>query len=201
MTEDTGDCTERRLSNIVDSLRALSLSELLPQASFDDKYTIYELECLNRCLKICVWISESINEHKRAGNHTATSLTGYQEKLAATISELEEFLKAIDSQNVAGSLSDLMQTTQLDELLLRTSEQLDQQNWGSEDENVNRFKDIFVAEDGIQIILSTTGDLIQAKNISTGARSVQCLGQLSDTSIQQISGAVSRPRKSTEPRS
>ena len=194
MIDDTDDCTERRLSNIIESLRALNLSELLPQAYFKDKYTIYEYECLKRCLETCVRISESIDEHKEAGNHTATSLTGYHEKLAAAISEFKEFLKAIDSQNVAGSPSDLMKTTQLDELMLRTPERMDQQDWGSGDGNRNRFRDIFVAEDGIQVILSTTRDLIQAKNISAGVHSVQCLGQLSDASIQRISGAITRPR-------
>ena len=175
-------------------MRALSLSELLHQACFDNKYKIDESECLKRCLETCVRISESINEHKGAGDHAVTSLTTYHEKLAATISELKDFLKTIDSQNIAAGPSNLMQSVQVDEPILRSPEQVHQQNWGSEDVNVNRFEDICVAEDGIQIISSTTGDLIQAKNISVGVRSVQCLGQLSDASIQRVSGAVTQPR-------
>lgn len=36
-------------------------------------------------------------------------------------------------------------------------------------------------------LLCTLGDLIWAKSISTGARSSQWLGQMSDTSLQQLS--------------
>ena len=194
MIDDTNGCTERRLSNIMESLRALSLSELLPQAWFDNKYSIDERECLERCIETCVRISESINEHKGAGDRTAASLAEYHEKLATTISELKEFLKAVDSQNVAAGLSDPMQSVQVNDPIMRRPEQAHQQDWGSEDVNVNRFENICVAEDGIQIISSTTGDLIQAKNINVGVRSVQCLGQLSDSSIQRVSGAVTQPR-------
>ena len=47
----------------------------------------------------------------------------------------------------------------------------------------NRLEDIHVAEDGHQIITSTTGHLVSAKNISAGVRSMHYLGQLSDASI------------------
>ena len=175
-------------------LRALNLSELLPQACFDNQYTVDENEWLKRCLETCIRISGSINEHKGAGDHAVTSLAAYHKKLAAMISELKEFLKTIDSQNFATDPSDLMQSVQVGEPILRNQGKLQQQDWGSVDVNVNQFEDICVADDGIQTISSTTGDLIQAKNISVGIRSVQCLGQLSDSSIQRVSGAVIRPR-------
>jgi hypothetical protein len=194
MIDDTSNYTEQRLSNIMESLRTLSLAERLPQACFDNKYSIHEHECLKRCLEACVRISESINEHKGAGGHTVTTLAEYHEKLATTISELKEFLKAIDRRNVTVGPSSLIQSVQVDEPILKSPGQVHQRDWGSEDANINRFEDICVAEDGIQIISSTTGDLIQAKNISVGVRSVQCLGQLSDTSIRRVSGTVTRPR-------
>ena len=69
-----------------------------------------------------------------------------------------------------------------------------EQEWSSENVNMNRFEDIYVAEDGSQIITSAASDLIQAKNISAGVRSVQCLGQPSGTSLRGILGAVTQPR-------
>ena len=121
--DNTNSCTERRLSNIIESLRALSLLELLPQAWFDNKYLIDKRECLERYIKTCVRISESINEHKGAGDRTVASLAEYYEKLATTISELKEFLKAVDSQNVAARLSDPMQSVQVNDPIIRRPEQ------------------------------------------------------------------------------
>ncbi|KAB8225206.1 hypothetical protein BDV33DRAFT_164630 [Aspergillus novoparasiticus] len=51
----------------------------------------------------------------------------------------------------------------------------------------NSFEDVTSADDSHQLVVSTIGDLISAKHISTGARSVQWLGQISDDSLQQLS--------------
>ena len=54
-------------------------------------------------------------------------------------------------------------------------------------ERTNVFEDVHMLDDGHQVIVSTLGDLISAKHISTGARSKQWLGQMSDNSLQQLS--------------
>ncbi|RMZ91198.1 hypothetical protein DV736_g1556, partial [Chaetothyriales sp. CBS 134916] len=54
-------------------------------------------------------------------------------------------------------------------------------------EHVNVFEDVRAADDGHQLILSTIGDLISAKRVTLGARSTQWLGQMSDSSLQQLS--------------
>ena len=187
MIEDTCSYTER-LSNIMESLEILDLSELLPQSCFGNKDRIDERGCLKKCLKTCVRISESINE--RPG----LRLGGYHEKLTATISELREFLQAIDRQNVVANPWELRQSVQPDQSIPRYPEHVGEQELGSENVNMNRFEDIYVAEDGNQIITSAASDLIQAKNISAAVRSVQCLGQLSGTSLRGILGAVTQPR-------
>lgn len=56
-------------------------------------------------------------------------------------------------------------------------------------ERTNVFEDITLADDGHQVIVSTCGDLVLAKNISAGARSRQWLGQMSDESLQRLSQA------------
>jgi hypothetical protein len=192
MIADTSDHTQRRLSIVTKNLQTLNLSELLSPANLN-KNAIDECEYLKRCLGACIQMTESINELKEDGNHTVASLVGYHEAFKATVLDLEDFLKATDNRNIAASASGTIRSVQVDDPILRSSEQVHQQDWGSENMNVNRFEDIHVAEDGIQII-SSTGNLIQAKNISAGARSMQCLGQLSDTSIVRVSGAVNRPR-------
>jgi predicted nucleic acid-binding Zn-ribbon protein len=51
---------------------------------------------------------------------------------------------------------------------------------------LNVYEDVLLEEDGRQYIVSTIGDLISAKRISAGARSTQCLGQVSDESFQKM---------------
>jgi len=51
----------------------------------------------------------------------------------------------------------------------------------------NVFEDVSMADDGQQVIVATLGDLISAKRIVVGARSTQWLGQMSDTTLQQLS--------------
>jgi hypothetical protein len=53
-------------------------------------------------------------------------------------------------------------------------------------DRLNIYTDVSVAEDSSQYIVSTIGDLISATNISAGARSFQCMGQLSEVSLQKI---------------
>lgn len=54
-------------------------------------------------------------------------------------------------------------------------------------DRTNVYEEVSLAEDGHQLVVSTVGDLIHARNISAGARSVQWLGQMSDLSLQQLS--------------
>jgi len=53
---------------------------------------------------------------------------------------------------------------------------------------VNVFENISAGEASRQVIVSTNGIRISASTVSTEAGAMQCLGQLSDTSISQISG-------------
>jgi predicted nucleic acid-binding Zn-ribbon protein len=54
-------------------------------------------------------------------------------------------------------------------------------------DRTNVFEEITMADDGHQIMVSTFGDLICARKITAGARSVQWFGQMSDESLQELS--------------
>ncbi|KAH7357319.1 hypothetical protein BKA66DRAFT_428130 [Pyrenochaeta sp. MPI-SDFR-AT-0127] len=54
-------------------------------------------------------------------------------------------------------------------------------------DRTNVFEDVSMADDGHQVLVSTIGDLICARRIVAGARSIQWLGQMSDESLQQLS--------------
>ena len=57
----------------------------------------------------------------------------------------------------------------------------------AQQERVNIFEDVSMADDGHQVIVSTLGDLILARRVTAGARSMQLMGQMSDDSLQQLS--------------
>jgi hypothetical protein len=54
-------------------------------------------------------------------------------------------------------------------------------------DRTNIFEDVSMADDGQQAIVLTIGDLISAKRITAGARSMQLMGQMSDESLQHFS--------------
>jgi hypothetical protein len=58
---------------------------------------------------------------------------------------------------------------------------------------VNIVEDITTAEDSRQVLVSTIGDLITARRVDAGARSLQCIGQMSDETLQQLSRAHGIP--------
>jgi hypothetical protein len=51
----------------------------------------------------------------------------------------------------------------------------------------NVFEGVSAAEDAHQVVVSTCGDLVSARNVTVGARSTQWLGQVSDTTLHQFS--------------
>ncbi|KFY67404.1 hypothetical protein V496_01595 [Pseudogymnoascus sp. VKM F-4515 (FW-2607)] len=59
-------------------------------------------------------------------------------------------------------------------------------------DRIHVFEDVSMADDGDQIIVATFGDLISAKRVTVGSRSRQFLGQMSDTSLQQLSQRIGR---------
>lgn len=64
-------------------------------------------------------------------------------------------------------------------------------------ERTNVFEDVHMLDDAHQVIVATLGDLISSKRISTGARSSQWLGQMSDDSLQQLSRDNVTKRRAT----
>lgn len=57
----------------------------------------------------------------------------------------------------------------------------------TEEARTNIFADVSSADHSPQPVLLTIGDLISGKRIVAGARSVQCLGQTSDDTLQKLS--------------
>ena len=53
----------------------------------------------------------------------------------------------------------------------------------AEKRRINVFEDVLSNNDAYQVVVATLGDLISTKRVTTGARSKQWLGQMSDVSL------------------
>ena len=149
---------------------------------------------------------ESLNTHPviitklegyaSAKRATSNAIKESKEKFANTALELEESLQKLNNRLEDISRRDLMSGVTADEhgrvqeekkviehclrVCARASHQADEVQ-------TNVFEDVTVAQDSHQVVVATLGDLISARRVSAGARSKQWLGQMSDTSLQQIS--------------
>ncbi|KAJ0413235.1 hypothetical protein BJY00DRAFT_306460 [Aspergillus carlsbadensis] len=65
----------------------------------------------------------------------------------------------------------------------------------SESSRVNIFEDVTSMDDTKQVLVSTIGDLLNAKRITTGMRSLQLIGQMSDETIQHLSSQHNFPER------
>ncbi|EDN04875.1 predicted protein [Histoplasma mississippiense (nom. inval.)] len=121
-------------------------------------------------------------------------LQEYRQKLLTASSDLEKHAERLKARLEAMSQAAKMEETaeweqfQVERNSLRqclaicaeASEQTKQVRF-------NKFKDVLLADDAHQVIVSTLGELISAKRITTGSRSAQWLGQMLDKTLQQLS--------------
>ncbi|OJD20126.1 hypothetical protein ACJ73_08540 [Blastomyces percursus] len=126
-------------------------------------------------------------------------LQEYRQKLLAASLDLEKHAERLRTRLEAMSLAVKMEETaewdriqdernslrQCLAICAEASEQTKQARY-------NEFEDVLSADDAHQVIVSTLGDLILAKRITTGSRSAQWLGQMSDETLKQLSQDRSR---------
>lgn len=67
----------------------------------------------------------------------------------------------------------------------------------------NVYENVASADNSHQLVVSTIGELISAKHVTTGSNSIQWLGQISDETLQKLSGDHKHfiPEKKAEPSS
>ena len=127
---------------------------------------------------------------------TSNAIKESKEKFANTALELEESLKKLNNRLEDISRRDLtsgvtaaehgrvQEEKKVIEQCLRVCARASHQ---ADEVQTFVFEDVNVAQDSHQVVVATLGDLISARRISAGARSKQWLGQMSDSSLQQIS--------------
>ena len=169
-----------------------------------------EKDSILKCLEICDNVSEHItvlqrktprivstssssHERAEATNRPAVSawlaaasnLTGCRGQLETHLQRLSDKSKQpsdeFDPEAAQANKEDLLREINS---LQRSIDICDDAYKEADRNRTNIFEDVLVGDDGRQVIASTVGDLIFAKKIKTGSRSVQMLGQMSDLTIQ-----------------
>jgi hypothetical protein len=125
--------------------------------------------------------NEALKDCKRGIGFTAVEL---QARLKDADRRLRNMQKREGKSGADGSHQDLETLSDSIKQCLSICNQATEQ---ASTDRVNVFEDVFMGDDGHQLIISTMGDLISARRVTVGARSIQWLGQMSDTSLQQLS--------------
>jgi flagellar biosynthesis chaperone FliJ len=118
-----------------------------------------------------------------------TTLHSHIQQLQNHLTEMSNRLKKLHSDSDTTSVGQESERQRIQDEFDSTKQSLALCIGASERATKNRlnvYEEVSIEEDGNQYIISTIGDLISAKKISAGARSVQCMGQLSDESFQKM---------------
>jgi Sec-independent protein translocase protein TatA len=143
---------------------------------------------------------------------TVDAFIACKEKLSDTTAELKRHLEDVDSRLRALYSPTSKKSNEQAAEQERIREELDsikqclaicaQASVKVNQERINDFEDVSMTDDGHQVIVSTIGDLVSARRVTAGARSLQCLGQMSDESLQLLSQHHSQvgAEKGSDPR-
>jgi len=128
---------------------------------------------------------------------TAKVLEEFQDKLTATTSNLQEHLQKINNRLQRLSSPGTRMLGEDTAERKRVQEEIDsikqclaicaQASKKADQVRTNVFEEVAAAKDAHQLIISTLGDLVLAKQVTAGLGADQWLGQVSDATVQQLS--------------
>jgi hypothetical protein len=174
-----------------------------------------EIESTKQCLSICTAVSKHIDRIRPSilkniaippdtVDHSAvtadfttdrtlkscdTALKNQIQELQTHLQELFDRLAHLQSNSNGGHADNETERQRIQDELEATKQSLAICIAASDratKDRLNVYEDVSIDEDGYQYIVSTIGDLISAKRINAGARSIQCMGQISDDSFQKM---------------
>ena len=204
---------EERLCQIDGKLQTLSSLQLPEDESISRDRIEEEKDSVLGCLHVCAQVSAFIYQQEEnilqkpsasldtdigsgtlpttttfsSSGITVSALGECKAKMKAATLELQARLERL-KDHATSSLAEnptriRAEKESIQKCLSICSEAADE----AEKARVNVFEDVSMVEDSRQMIVSTIGDLISARRITAGARSLQVMGQMSDVSLQHVS--------------
>jgi hypothetical protein len=216
MIQSTTIDLREHLQNIDEEMHNTSDTKECQDHVIDEIAMQSERDCTIRCLEICMHVDTVLEEQKLFVDSGKLSSTTSGSARSAPQNIMEKSLQSCRT-NIQSANVELMKrlqylTTRLgsisagDPLRATTADPSEHKRMAEEFESirqclnicmqaseeaekirVNIVEDVTTAEDSRQVLVSTVGDLITARRVSAGARSLQCIGQMSDETLQQIS--------------
>ncbi|KAM0253098.1 hypothetical protein ACHAQJ_007420 [Trichoderma viride] len=209
MIRETTADLEAHLQNIDDKLSAIAShprSEPDPTADLSVKRMEEERQSAQQCLLIC----ESARSHlqnlqqqfqpmdaqpDQSRIQTAVALSEARDRMVHMITDLQKRLVALSEQSLSTEVS--LRSNEIEQDRLRLLKEIDTAkqclevcNLAADQasrQRVHVFGDISAEDNSQQVIVSTVGDLLNAKSVRVGNWSTQWLGSMTDASLQQLS--------------
>ena len=221
MIQSTTTDLQEHLRNIDDEMHNVSIGKEYQSPVIDDRAMQSERDCTMRCLEICMRVDAVIEEQKLSLNNGKLDPTASGSSDPAPQTVVMDSLQSCKF-NIQSANAELMKRLQYlsarlgygttDPLRAAPSDPSEHERMAEEFESirqclnicmqaseeaekvrVNIVEDVTTAEDSRQILVSTVGDLITARRVNAGARSLQCIGQMSDETLQHMSRTHGTP--------
>jgi len=213
MIKEATDDLEEHLQRIDDKLNLDSSQDTTKSDEDEDERRQMEEEKLSaeQCLSICAQLSAHIDQlepstTKRGRSTRATTISPEyitnntllkcKEKLNDTATVLDQHIRRIDeklktksrmappSEEYAAELARLREQREgISQCIAICSEASE----GTTTERANVIEDFENGDDSCQFLVSTLGELIWARRVTIGIRSIQVIGQTDNTTLQQVS--------------
>lgn len=217
MIDSTTIDLQEHLHNIEEEMHSTSDIKRSRDFTIDEVAMRSERDCTIQCLDICTHVATvveeqkalmdgsnlgstasggsktSVNSHSRPYNIVEDSLQSCKSNIQSANAQLSKRLQHLSARLNSFSAHPLQANSEHE----RMAEELEsirqclnicmQASEEAEKVRVNILEDVTTAEDSRQVLVSTVGDLIAAHRVSAGARSLQCIGQMSDETLQQVS--------------
>lgn len=211
MIRETTADLEGHLQSIDDKLAAIAdhpRSEPDPNAELSVKRMEEERQSAQQCILICESARSHIQTLQMQNNmqppdaelnqdrrQTAIALSEARDRMVHMITDLQKRLVDLSAKSLTTEVS--LRSNEFEQDRVRLLKEIDTAkqclevcNMAADQasrQRVHVFGDISAEDNSQQIIVSTVGDLLNAKNIKVGNFSSQLLGSMTDASLQQLS--------------
>ncbi|KAL7922509.1 hypothetical protein ACQKWADRAFT_292648 [Trichoderma austrokoningii] len=206
--EATADL-QAHLQRIDDKLAAIAeqlRSQPDPNAELSVKRMEEERESAQQCIRICESARSHIQnlqdgmqpldtEQNQDRRQTAVALSEARDRMVRMITDLQKRLVDLSAQSASTEVS--LRSTEVEQDRARLLGEIDIAkqclevcNMAADQaskQRVHEFGDVSAEDNSHQIIVSTVGDLLNAKSVKVGNFSTQWLGSMTDASLQQLS--------------
>lgn len=209
MIQETKADLDAHLQSMDDKLAAMA-DHLRSEPDSNVGLSVKRMEEERQCAQQCILICESARSHIQSlqdnmqpldaepnqdRRQTAVALSEARDRMVLMITDLQKRLVDLSAKSASTEVS--LRSNEFEQDRTRLLQEIDIAkqclevcNMAADQasrQKVHVFGDISAEDNSQQILVSTVGDLLNAKNVKVGNFSSQWLGSMTDASLQQLS--------------